>query len=1129
MKKKILFNPSAGYKNVLGDIMPMYNMYKEKFDCYIGVKDLEEEETSENEINFLKLHSPKYRYIMYTAEYVFDAGTLSSGWKIMESAKWINLWHGIPIKKMLLDENKTPDSFVNYFRKYDKFISSSEYHTNIIKNSFLYRGEVVESGLPRFDKMYQPNAENILTKLGISKNKKVILYAPTFRKRGEFEIPFDAKKLLEAYGENSLLIVKPHYLNYLTKKDKNIIDGSEIEEINDILKEIDLLITDYSSLIFDYTLLKKPMILFHYDYNEYTENRGFYFELKNYFDDNIVDTKEKLYQKVKNINSLKTSNEKFNNYFLPYENGNSAITLHNKLNLNSENYEMEEIIFLVNQINQIGGVHNFIKTLSKNIKKKKKVKMIVIGVTEQNFTERIDYEFNSENIDIILSPKRSRDAIHKILENTKGTIISLQMWAHLFYQNHIKDKNVILMFHADVKYALGENDLFKWEMEKLANNELGNYKSLVMLTKTNSSELQKKFSDNRRVTYIENGIELSQKTSSLDGNFIFISRLEKIQKNIFELIKIAIELKKMKSDAKIDVFGSGNDLDEFLFEIKKNNLEKILFFKGYAENPTKEFLNSKCHIMVSKMEGLPYTILESQNVGVPTIVYDSFSSAKDLIENDYNGFVIENNNTIDFAKKIDILNKNKEKLKKFSDNSKEKIKNYEYSKIVDKWLNEFEYIKNLEQSKIKYENKKFSKSKQKINNIVRDALSSNYLLYPRKKNKKNLVKYFLRRAAINILKKTYWFNKKLEKSLILDYKKDVPLNIEKKLIYENLITIIIPSYNSEKTIKNTIKSVLNQTYKNLEILVIEDGTKDKTEEIVSKFKDSRIKYSWHKNLGLGLTRNSGIKKAKGDFIFFLDSDDTIPKNSLKQLVYPMVYFDLEVVSGKTLRKYEFSNDNENFITRKIKKDVRNGFWMKHLYNRFNLTNAKENVNIITDTLSTNKLYKKTLFEEKNIWFESGLYEDKVFTIELYNKIEKIGYINRHVYTWKIYGANTSITTHKNFQNLQDRIESLNKIFQKNLNSNIRTKLMDFIFSHDFRIYLNEFNYFSEDEQEKSYNIIQGFLEDKWDFYDLEKIGKGFNYSYAWCLKEKNKDLFLKITNIHANEMNPLKNKINKNH
>ena len=104
-----------------------------------------------------------------------------------------------------------------------------------------------------------------------------------------------------------------------------------------------------------------------------------------------------------------------------------------------------------------------------------------------------------------------------------------------------------------------------------------------------------------------------------------------------------------------------------------------------------------------------------------------------------------------------------------------------------------------------------------------------------------------------------------------------------KLLYLSIkISVIIPTYNRGNMIENSITSVLNQTYKNLEVLIIDDGSTDNTKEIIDKIEDKRIRYIKIKeNLGGSNARNIGIKEATGRFISFQDSDDTFYPNKLE--------------------------------------------------------------------------------------------------------------------------------------------------------------------------------------------------------------------------------------------------------
>lgn len=138
--------------------------------------------------------------------------------------------------------------------------------------------------------------------LGIPLDKKVVLYAPTFRERGAVTLPFDPDKLLDAlngkfgippefdedgnelpkHESDYVILTKLHYLNTLKTLHPAIIDCTEYGEITDLMKISDILISDYSSLILDFALLNKPIVLFQYDYFQYTHSRGVYFDFEDY-------------------------------------------------------------------------------------------------------------------------------------------------------------------------------------------------------------------------------------------------------------------------------------------------------------------------------------------------------------------------------------------------------------------------------------------------------------------------------------------------------------------------------------------------------------------------------------------------------------------------------------------------------------------------------------------------------------------------------------------------------------------------------------------------------------------------------------------------------------------------------
>lgn len=203
--------------------------------------------------------------------------------------------------------------------------------------------------------------------------------------------------------------------------------------------------------------------------------------------------------------------------------------------------------------------------------------------------------------------------------------------------------------------------------------------------------------------------------------------------------------------------------------------------------------------------------------------------------------------------------------------------------------------------------------------------------------------------------------------------------IKGKLFMEK-VSVIIPTYNREKVIERSVRSVLNQTYKNIEVIIVDDGSKDNTEKIIKSINDERIIYYKQKNGGASKARNTGVKLATSDYIAFHDSDDSWREDKLeKQMKYMMenpqvgmVYCDylMHRVDGMT---YAVPGDI-NFIG-----ELEGDMFLTLLVNN----------TIGTPTM----LLKKSLFEEFG-GFDDSLHclEDWDFALR-FSEYYYIGYIN----------------------------------------------------------------------------------------------------------------------------------------
>lgn len=204
------------------------------------------------------------------------------------------------------------------------------------------------------------------------------------------------------------------------------------------------------------------------------------------------------------------------------------------------------------------------------------------------------------------------------------------------------------------------------------------------------------------------------------------------------------------------------------------------------------------------------------------------------------------------------------------------------------------------------------------------------------------------------------------------------------------ISIIIPIYNSEKYLKSCLDSVINQSYKDIEIVLINDGSKDGSLNICEEYKrnDKRIKIINNTNHGVSYTRNCGIKVSKGEYITFIDSDDIIDKDYIRDLVSSSDGVDLvmcgfnEIVDndkGYFLEKIVLSN--KNILTGNLKKDY------KYLIKYFMPSWAK--------------LFKLSIINKYNIKFPENLLisEDQVFNRNYIKYVKKYKFIDKCLYNY----------------------------------------------------------------------------------------------------------------------------------
>jgi glycosyltransferase involved in cell wall biosynthesis len=194
-----------------------------------------------------------------------------------------------------------------------------------------------------------------------------------------------------------------------------------------------------------------------------------------------------------------------------------------------------------------------------------------------------------------------------------------------------------------------------------------------------------------------------------------------------------------------------------------------------------------------------------------------------------------------------------------------------------------------------------------------------------------------------------------------------------------LITVIIPLYNKEKYIKNTIKSVLRQSFTDFELLLINDGSTDKSVAAVNTFNDSRIQLINQDNKGVSSARNLGIKKARTPFVALLDADDIWQETHLESLIKLQQKYPNKQVFASAY-SLQFKNKKQTFILKKTFENPLNFFKNSLQFSILNSSNVLLNKNIFEKIGFFNTQYKGG--EDTDFWIRLGLKYAVCFTNEV---------------------------------------------------------------------------------------------------------------------------------------------------
>ncbi len=285
----------------------------------------------------------RYYYYMNRSKYWVNNMRQPLSVPRREETIMLATWHGTPLKRLVFDMDDVHSANPEYknivfkqTREWDYLLSDNPFSTEKFQSCFRFEKEkILEAGYPANDPLYSPNKEEeaiaIKKKLGIPLDKKVILYAPTWRddnfyEAGQygFDLALDLDRLKKEFGDEYVVLLRLHYFVVekmdLDKYGDFTINGCTYDDITDLYLVSDILITDYSSVFFDYANLERPILYYAYDIEKYRDVlRGFYLDMEKDLPGPILLTNDDVVEAIKNIDQIEADyKERYQQFYDTY-------------------------------------------------------------------------------------------------------------------------------------------------------------------------------------------------------------------------------------------------------------------------------------------------------------------------------------------------------------------------------------------------------------------------------------------------------------------------------------------------------------------------------------------------------------------------------------------------------------------------------------------------------------------------------------------------------------------------------------------------------------------------------------------------------------------------------------------
>ncbi|MDP9394227.1 MAG: CDP-glycerol glycerophosphotransferase family protein [Actinomycetota bacterium] len=294
-----------------------------------------------------QIYTPEGVAALESADLVVSNGHLEMDWHKRPGATYLQTWHGTPLKRIHADVLWGPEGLLEQLsldvERWDLLLSPNTWSTEVLRRAFRWPGEVLETGYPRNDVLGSADApvvrREMRRRLGIDDGRTAVLYAPTWRDdvfweggQRAAELALDVERFAAELGEDHVLLLRLHYKltgRLRAPRHPALLDVSAHPEVADLYLAADVMVTDYSSTMFDFAVTGKPLLFFTYDLERYRDElRGFYFDLTADPPGPVVRTTEQLLFCLRELDCLRSryaeAYARFRRRFCPLDDGRAT-------------------------------------------------------------------------------------------------------------------------------------------------------------------------------------------------------------------------------------------------------------------------------------------------------------------------------------------------------------------------------------------------------------------------------------------------------------------------------------------------------------------------------------------------------------------------------------------------------------------------------------------------------------------------------------------------------------------------------------------------------------------------------------------------------------------------------------